>query len=171
MGYELYKKTIDVESSKKAELTYELVMKSKSKILKKSLIFPGRGQWYAEYKTKGTLITLLQIATIAGAVGATVNSMNAQSEYDDAQTAYKTAYSSLDIKRTRMDMKDKYDTIKTASTLQMAVIGAVAGVYLWNIIDAAFTSPKTLAKQDTDTINIKPAIKNGYAGVHASLRF
>ncbi|MFC1694278.1 PEGA domain-containing protein [Candidatus Latescibacterota bacterium] len=171
MGYEVYEETFTTQKAKTTELAPILIPKTKLKAFKKSLIFPGSGQRYTEHKGKGVLITVLQIATIGGAVGATVKSMEVQSEYDDAITDYKNAGSLYEIDRTAKFAEDKYDEASGASTAQMAAIGAAAAVYLWNIIDVAINSPKVEVRPPGNAINIQPRIEKDYSGIFLSMRF
>ena len=97
--------------------------------------------------------------------------MNAQSEYDDAYDVYKNAYISSEIEQARKDKNDKYDASVNATTLQVAAIGLVLGVYVWNVLDAALISPKVDVTTPWNSINIEPDIDTGYSGISVNMRF
>ncbi|MFC1528334.1 PEGA domain-containing protein [Candidatus Latescibacterota bacterium] len=171
MGYELYRETVTVNQGSPVELSYHLLPKTKRRALKRSLIFPGSGQRYAEYRGKGTLITILQLATIGGAVATSLSAQSAWSDYDDAETAYKTASIGADFSVLYSDLDNKHETASFASNLQMITIGTAAAVYLYNVIDALMTEPKVEVKPKFNSLRIEPGIGKEYASISVSVGF
>ena len=172
IGYETHRERVTVSPSAPVSISPVLVPKTKGKALMKSALLPGTGQSYAEYKAKGALITCAQLAAIAGAVGATLWANDARSNYDHAYDAYKRASSHSAISVARDDMNGKYDTVSSAETLQLALIGAAAAVYAYNLIDAAFfTTPKIEVKPPSVSLRFEPYTNHGVSGISASLRF
>ena len=133
---------ISLRKGEPVQLAYTLFPKTSGRTFIKSMYFPGSGQRYAEHKGKGYLITLAQLATIAGVVETTLLSMEAQKDYDDAKDAYNNSASPDEVDRTYKILKEKYDTSKQAQTYQLISAGAALTVYLYNLIDAALTVPK-----------------------------
>ncbi len=168
-GYETYKETVKVENGSPVEISYQLMPKLKSKVLTKSLFIPGRGQYYADYRGKGALITVLQIAAVGGAVVTSLNASNAWSDYDDAEADYKKAVSNFDVHYG--ELENKHDTASSASTLQMITIGVTAAVYAYNIIDALMTEPKVEVKPDFNSLRIEPRIGREHAGIAVNIEW
>ena len=148
-----------------------LLPKTQWDVLKRSLAIPGWGQQYSGYRGKGTLITILQLATIGGAVATSLNARSAWSNYDDTETAYNSAGLWSDFDTLYADLEDKHEKASSAATLQMITIGAAAAVYLYNVIDALMIEPKIDVKQDLGSFKIEPYIRKEQAGIYASVRF
>ena len=170
-GYEDYKENIRIRKGNPYNLTYTLYPKTRKKTLIKSLILPGSGQRYAEYKTKGYLITLLQTAAIAGVVQTTMMSIDTQNEYDEAKDAYKNSSSQNDFDKNYIVLEDKYDERKSAHTFQLITGGTALAVYLYNIIDAALTEPKVEDRFTENSLLITPHISMNHASMSVCVRF
>lgn len=170
-GYERYTENVTIGAGSPAELSYTLKPIDYRKIVRKSLVFPGSGQLYAGRRTKGAFITILQVASIGGAVVTSLNASSARSDYDDAYNAYKRASTSGDISDARDEMNRKYDTVSSAKTLQLYLIGVVAAVYAYNIIDAALFEPKIEVRPPSASLRFEPYTNHGVSGISASLRF
>ena len=56
-GFEDYTKNIQVIRGERTVVNYSLIPKSRTRVFTNSLIFPGSGQRYAEYRAKGNIIT------------------------------------------------------------------------------------------------------------------
>ena len=171
MGYETHHARVTVSQKNPLNLNPVLIPKTRNKALLKSLLLPGFGQRYSEHKSKGAFISVLQAAAIAGVVVATIRNNNTQNEYDDAYTAYKRAATPDDIKATRKLMKAKHDTVTTARNTQNVVIGATAIIYLYNVIDAALTTPKIEVKMPVSSLSLEPYIAERYTSFGICMRF
>ena len=171
MGYEKYEKTVTVGPGDPAEIRYRLMPKMKSTVLKKSIILPGSGQRYAEYKVKGSLITILQLAAIGGIVATSLDASHAWSDYDEAEASYKNAPDESDFEGLYADLENKYDTASSSANIQMVVIGAAAAVYLYNIIDAMRTEPRVDVKPVSSSLHTEPVIGEKLAGISLGMRF
>jgi hypothetical protein len=167
-GYESHRQILTVKSPQNTIPGILLIPKSKHKAFTKSLFVPGRGQWYADHKAKGALISILQLATIAGVVGASLSAQNANNEYEDAKEDYQsiTLSEKWRLGASSSKMYDSYDKASDASKLQYAAIGAAIAVYAWNLLDAALTEPKVEVK-----ISDRSFVPNGLYGVSLAVRF
>ena len=170
-GFEVYRAPLDVLRAQKIEFSYRLIMKSKKEAFRRSLLIPGRGQRYLENTTKGDMMTGLQIAAIGGVIAAYLNASNAVKKYHDARTIYKTADNPMDAHRAWENMKTRYDKAHYASNGVYFMLGAAAGVYLWNVIDAAFIPPERERKHLIQSFHFDLDIREGYSGVSALMRF
>ncbi|MDP2983953.1 MAG: PEGA domain-containing protein [Candidatus Latescibacter sp.] len=171
MGYETHREQVTVSPSTSLNISPVIIPKTKNKALLKSIVFPGSGQYYAEYKGKGAFISVLQIAALAGAVGATLSANDARKKYDDAYVTYKNAVIPGEIQTARTEMNAKYNKVSSTGTIQSILIGTAVAVYLYNIVDAIFTVPKIEVKPPKNTWNIEPGIKYNFSGLYAIARF
>jgi hypothetical protein len=164
-GYETHRQILTVKSPHNTIPGIMLIPKSKRKAFTKSLMIPGRGQWYTEHKGKGALISILQIATIAGVVGTSLNAQSANNEYEDAQDDYRSISLSEKerLAESSLRMYESYDKASNAAKLQYVVIGSAIAVYAWNLIDSALSESKISPNQSTLTM--------GNNGMLLSVRF
>lgn len=170
-GFEDYKEKIWVEKGKPVNLTYVLEPKTKTRAVLKSLIIPGRGQWYAEHQVKGTFLFLFQTTALAGTAWSTYSYLMALDDYDDAKTAYNNAVTPTDIENTRNKMVDTHDKAKSLHTLHIATIGMAAGVYLWNAFVIMLTNPRDDHETSNSHVDFTPFSRVGFSGVRMNIRF
>ena len=170
-GYENHIEKISLRKGEPVQLTYTLFPKTRGRTFIKSMYFPGSGQRYAEHKGKGYLITLAQLATIAGVVETTLLSMEAQQDYDDAKDAYNNSASPDEFDRTYKILEEKYDTSKQAQTYQLISAGAALTVYIYNLIDAALMEPNIDKVFDEKRLFMEPRMTHGYSSIAVSMRF
>ena len=97
--------------------------------------------------------------------------INTQGEYDNAKDAYYNSASQDECNRAYIYMEDKYDNVKSAHTLQMISAGAALTVYLYNLIDAAMTKPKSVNNYRFGVLHIEPKIKKNYSAIFVNVRF
>ena len=170
-GYEDFREKVRIRKGSPYQLNYTLSPKTRKRTFLKSLILPGSGQCYAEYKAKGYLITLLQAAAIAGVVETTMTSVDAQNEYNDAKDAYINSSSQNDFDKNYIVLEDKHDERKSAHTLQLITGGVALAVYLYNLIDAALTEPKVEDRFTEKSFLITPSISMNHTSISLSVRF
>ncbi|MDP2984127.1 MAG: DUF5683 domain-containing protein [Candidatus Latescibacter sp.] len=173
MGYETYREQANVSQSAPVNISPVLIPKTKRSVLMRSIFVPGTGQYYAEYKGKGVLISVLQIAAIAGVVGTTLSANTANTDYEDALTAYRSITQTEFAKfpDARIKVRNTYDKASQVSTVQLAVIGIAAAVYVWNLVDAAFTEPRVEMKPPSNAMHLEPRIESNECGISLAVRF
>jgi hypothetical protein len=167
------KQPVSIIFTENQSRAYKEARQRKMKTLTKSIIIPGTGQWYAGNKVKGALITVLQLATAGGAVFATLDAKSAIDNYDTARKAYEEMGANYQafFDEKYQEVKKTHDDAVSASNLRKAALGAVAVVYLSNIIDAALTTPKVDQRPKSVSLRIEPAIEPGRFGFMAAVRF
>lgn len=170
-GYERYSGKVSVGADSPVEVSYTLNPIDTGKIVRKSLVLTGSGQWYAGQSSKGAFITVLQVVTIGGAVVTSLNASKARSDYDDAYDTYKNASTYSVITAARKYMDDKYTKAKSAETMQMAALGAIAIVYMYNVIDAVVASRTTEVGAFPSGLDIEPRFGKDTSGIAISMRF
>jgi hypothetical protein len=110
-------------------------------------VFPGRGQLYQsddEHKTRAVVGNIFKYGTIISLIASAYSwdsFNNAQKEYDDAYEIY-LQQSDLDLINThREKSEDLHRKMQDVEKLAISFSGAVAGLWLINIIDAAINFP------------------------------
>lgn len=142
-GYETTSKMVNIAPNQRKELSVKLTRKSNSKAFVSSLFVPGLGQHYLEKKGRAVLFPLLEVGAIAGAVIFNSQYNNSIQEYNDIRNSYSTAINQTEIDTYYYQMTSKYDDIESAEKMRNIFIGAAAGIWLWNVLDAALFGPDT----------------------------
>ncbi len=170
-GYEKYAVNVFIGRGKPLDISYHLSPKSKNGVLTRSLIFPGSGQRYAEYRGKGMFISALQIITLGAVAATSVSALGSWDDYDKAEETYRKARSDADFGTLYDDLESKYNSASDAGNLQNAAIAAACAVYIYNVLDALMTEPRIELSSRYDTIQITPVVSRHNTGLAASVRF
>ena len=183
-GNDDYETTVNIVRAENTDLTFKIIPAAKKQVVtgnlplisrkqavKKSLVFPGRGQRYLGLRKKGNIITALQIVSLGGYIAAYRNAFIAVNSYDDAKDAYENADNPADIQDAWDRMKSKHDTAESASRLARVVLAGASVIYLWNVVDAVFISKQPGGMPQKHSINLTPFIDGKCSGISASMRF
>ncbi len=126
-GFENQKEKISLRKGEPVQFAYILFPKTRGRTIIKSIYYPGSGQRYAEHKGKGNLITLAQLATIAGVVETTLLSMEAQQDYD-AKDVYHNSASTDEFDQTSFEQWQRrrcsryyYSSVNRQRNLSVAI--------------------------------------------------
>ncbi len=170
-GYETYRSVTYFSESQQAQLDIKLKPKTRTKALFRSLIFPGWGQKYNNQSTKSTLFS---IATIGSAVGYVL----IKSDYDDKLDIYNQRKSLFnqadqwsDLAGLEASMWEAQKEANDAEDKLNVVMIAVAGVYIYNILDAFLFFPDYDSYTEYKAITIKPEIGRDRAAITLAVRF
>ena len=147
-GFELWEKPFTVlEGNDYIAPITSLQPKSRRKAIFSSIVFPGRGHLYQsddEHKTRAVVGNIFKYGTIISLIASAYSwdsFNNAQKEYDDAYEIY-LQQSDLDLINThREKSEDLHRKMQDVEKLAISFSGAVAGLWLINIIDAAINFP------------------------------
>ena len=176
LGYEDLTRNYRVSLGEQIKQEINLRSKTKGKAFFRSLIFPGRGQFYSADKDHGgrrftgLIYSAGAIVCMAGTGYLWNEFMTANTDYDVAKKAYLQATQLIDIDDARMTMDDKHQVVNSARSAAIAITGVTVGLWLWNSIDAMLFFP-----QDYGMYSVTPGINtNGqetYATVKISKHF
>ena len=146
-GYETKKQTLRVSLGQQINREVSLKPKTRMRAFGRSLIYPGRGQWYSSdrnhtgrriagivYSSTGTLL-------LAGSLYLFSESSAAAQNYESAKKAYDQSTLLTDIESARITMRDAHQNSIDARSAAIGILGATAGLWLWNAIDAAIFFP------------------------------
>ena len=145
-GYEDGKYWVKFAAAENKVLRINLTLKSKPKAMLRSLVFPGLGQKYSEHTVRAIIFPLLELAAIGGAVWANNEFTNAANLYTQSKQDYINAITEDEINLSRTEMDKKYKTATAKRDQRTLIIGAAAGIWIWNVIDTAIWGPKIKVK-------------------------
>ncbi len=148
-GYETWKKSFTIMEGKNdyiAPIT-SLIPKSRLKAIKKSIVFPGGGQLYQsddEHKSRAIIGNIFKYGTITAMLGTAYGWYS----FNDAQSKYNDTYQ-LYLQQTDLDLinshrettEDLHRKMQDTEKVAITFTGAVAGLWLINIMDVAINFP------------------------------
>ena len=132
---------IDVASDNHYDISFNYSQFSFKPLLYSSVI-PGMGQIYSKSYMKGSLILISTLATGGLLVWAINNYHQKTNEYNLLQEKYHSAETEAEASYYRSLTQNAYDKTNTASTLKDLAIVTLAGIYLYNLLDAVIFSGK-----------------------------
>ncbi len=141
-GHEKVKYALELGPNEVKKINVVFRRKTRGKAILKSLLFPGLGQGYSERRGQAVLFPVLELAAIGGALWATGQYNSSIDEYSSARAAYLSAFNDQEIASRRTAMNDAYNDVNSKEKLRNVFFGAAAGIWLWNIVDAALFAPK-----------------------------
>ena len=139
-GYEKYSTDMVLDPAVPVRLDVDLVAKTGFKAAVRSMFVPGWGQAYTGQKTKGFTFALL----FGGSIAAFLIADNRFNDKEDAFTKSKDAYakafasgvSAIELDRLWVARNDAQSDAFDAETVRRISIGAVAGIWGLNVLDA-----------------------------------
>ena len=138
-GYKRKSISFNIKAKKLTKLEYKLTPIVRSKAIKKSLLFPGLGHFYAESSSKGTLFFLLGAVTSGGAVYTRYLITDKTKNYNVAKENYLSATDPTEIERLRSIYQKTLDAKNFNLNVTIGYSSAYLIVWLWNIIDVNST--------------------------------
>ena len=102
----------------------------------RSFLVPGAGQRYMGEDTRGNFFFTLTAAAAAGAALVHDEFLTARRDQSDAQRRFDAADTEDEIQATRAVLEEAAGEVDEKQTLRWALVGAAAGVHLWNVLDA-----------------------------------
>lgn len=107
----------------------------------RSLLVPGAGQRYLGAASRGNRFTGAVLVLGAGSILAQQSFLAARRDQNDAQREYQAAETETEAKRWKRELTDAADRTQSRDRLRWALVGVTLGAYVWNVIDAAVSSP------------------------------
>ncbi len=141
-GYENWSTEYSFNGRGDDKLTIKLKPKTRAKAIMRSAVFPGWGQAYADQRSKGFLISLLQFSAIGF-------SIYEDFRYTEALNDYRAALQNLSVQQNTQDGQDELiaQVRATQSNLDDAYarrrrwVIITGSIYLYNLLDAALFFP------------------------------
>lgn len=147
LGYEKYHDRFEVAMGDFPEIDIELNPKRRTKAFFRSLIIPGRGQFYMwDEENPGRLwagITyLFSTMTCAGlSVSSWSTYFSSEDEYKTSKLEYQNAILVDDIVSKQLAMTQSYDDMIIKKDQAKIITGVTIGIWLFNAIDAVLFFP------------------------------
>gem|GEM_PF-2193439 len=159
-GYVGWQEYVDLSAGSRRSLAIHMQPKTRGRAIFRSLLVPGLGQFYSERPGSGALFLTGELLAAGGVVGALVMNRQANDEYETAKEAYIDAgtpppdghyTSQQDVADKRAAMLRKWDQTKTTRNYVFAAAGALAGLHVLNVLDAAINFPHVAALNVSQT--------------------
>jgi len=109
---------------------------SRSKAAFRSLLVPGAGQRSMGREGRGSLFLTAIAGLGAGAVAAHDAFLEARREQSAAQRLFDEAEDEAALRAARASLERAAERTDDRNALRWALVGAAAGVYVWNVLDA-----------------------------------
>ncbi len=153
-GYERFTTRLTVDPTRDMNFDVRLSPKTRAKAALRSLVIPGWGQRYMDHSGKGVLFHFLAASSVAAFLIANSDFNDKFDTYETRQADYQKALdkgaSYTELERLQGQVKSANSEARDAEDVRRITIGAVAGVWALNVIDALLFSP-----EQTGTFNIK----------------
>ena len=141
-GYENWSSEYSFNGRGNDKLTIKLKPKTRAKAIMRSAVLPGWGQVYADQRTKGLLISLLQFSAIGFLI-------YQDSRYTEALNEYRAALNSFQAQQNTQDglddliaqVKASQADLDDAHTRRKRWLIITGSIYLYNLLDAALFFP------------------------------
>jgi hypothetical protein len=174
MGYENWSTDYTFNGRGDDKLTIKLKPKTRVKAIIRSAVFPGRGQAYADQRTKGFLISLAQLSAVGFSVYENFRYDDALNDYRTALRRFQAQQNSQDgqgdliaqVRATKAALDDAYERRKR----WLIITGSI---YLYNLIDAAAFFP-SYHRGDLDvsvTLEPQPDASGAAIGLNVNAKF
>ena len=174
-GYEKYSSKVVLDPARPLTLTIDLTPKSRYKAAVRSMLIPGWGQIYGEQKTKGFLLNLLAVGSVAAYL---ITDHDYNNKYDDFK-ASRQAYDSTvanggsyaDIRARYLNLEAAREDAYDAETRRRVSIGAVIGVWSIGLLDALFFFPEEKGTFSVKGLTVKPTTDFNTVGLTLTKSF
>jgi hypothetical protein len=173
-GYENWSTEYSFNGRGDDKLTIKLKPKTRAKAVMRSAVLPGWGQAYADQRTKGFLIGLVQFSAIGFSLYENSRYNEALNDYRVALNRFQAQQNSQDgqgdlvaqVRATKADLDDAYERRKR----WLIITGSI---YLYNLIDAALFFP-SYHRGDLNvnvTLEPQPDVSGTAIGLNVNAKF
>jgi len=136
--YHPLKQTIKITNELPVTVNYALKPMAKKAVLKRSLIFPGFGQFYQKYPLKGLAFAASGLALAYLAVDAQVNYSDRKNTWLDTRNIYNHNLTQPELWPQQLDdLKKTFDKMKDLEKRRNIFLGGLGIVWSLNLIDIA----------------------------------
>jgi len=174
-GYENAKYIVKLAPAETKMLRINLIPKKKLKAVFRSVIFPGFGQKYAEKSGRAILYPILELAAIGGIIWADDKVGTEVKRYKGYKHNYTYAITEDEIDLSRNGMDKAYKSAVSARDQRTLMIGAAAGIWIWNVLDAAIWGPNVNTRKQIGHHSVTPKFyccdESGNAQLKVSFQF
>lgn len=137
-GYETWKSEVVLGEGGVRTLDLRLSRRSGTRAFLRSAIIPGWGQIYRGSKGKGVLLLAGSCAAAAAYGVLDVRYQDKVDDFDGRRAAYERATTLTEIESTRRALDAATEDADDAYDQRRIAIGALAGIYAFNLLDLLF---------------------------------
>ncbi len=168
-GYEKYTTHMTLDPSKQLALDITLVPKTRLKAAARSLFIPGWGQRYGDQKTKGFFFTVLAAGSVATYLILDNRFRDKFDEFEARRNAFDSARAAggsyADLQTLQQSLASAQKTAYDAENVRRISIGAVVGLWAFNVLDALLFFPEERGTFTVKGVSVKPTAGNGTFGL------
>jgi hypothetical protein len=135
----------------------------------RSVLVPGAGQRYVGRSRRGDLFLAATAALGAGAIGAQSEFLEARRDQMAAQRRFDEAETTEAVGPARDRLGRAANHADDWNTLRWVLVGATAGAYLWNVLDA-FGAGGSLGEGGDVSWSVAPSPDGGFVSATWSVR-
>lgn len=158
-GYESQIGRLMIVPNRGHVLTAKFTPVSRARILLRSAVLPGWGQFHSGNKVKGTVWATLQASALVAALLQNSQYKKAVDDHYTSVERYRNATNIEDIKQSRLEMRQKSQAADKAYDDRQITLALAAGIWAFNVLDTAFLSPTLRANTimpGSVTFNLSP---------------
>lgn len=135
----------------------------------RSALVPGAGQRALWRDRRGSAFFAAIAALGAGAIATHESFLDARRDQAEAQRIFDEARDEAQLRDARERLEEASDRTDDRDALRWALVGAAAGVYLWNVLDAYGLDPEASGARDLSW-SVVPAADGAYVCATWSVR-
>ena len=178
IGYETFQENNNFFEGQRWNPSIEdLNPKTSKESLKRSLIFPGRGQIYTSdiNNTKRRTLGYIQMGLtgvgLLGAIPSWLSFSDKKSIYNDAYNTYMDKTTPEDVNFYREAARDKHDEMVSTKTQAIVFTILTVGVYTWSAIDAYINFPYKGLFLGSEKFDFNLGLQEHQGGVQPRIQF
>ena len=178
IGYETFQENNNFFEGQRWNPSIEdLNPKTSKESLKRSLIFPGRGQIYTSdiNNTKRRTLGYIQMGLtgvgLLGAIPSWLSFSDKKSIYNDAYNTYMDKTTPEDVNFYREAARDKHDEMVSTKTQAIVFTILTVGVYTWSAVDAYINFPYKGLFLSSEKFDVKLGLQEHKGGVQPRIQF
>ena len=178
IGYETFQENNNFFEGQRWNPSIEdLNPKTSKESLKRSLIFPGRGQIYTSdiNNTKRMTLGYIQMGLtgvgLLGAIPSWLSYSDKKSIYNDAYNTYMDKTTPEDVNFYREAARDKHDEMVSTKTQAIVFTILTVGVYTWSAVDAYINFPYKGLFLGSEKFDVKLGLQENKGRVQPRIQF
>ena len=178
IGYETFQENNNFFEGQRWNPSIEdLNPKTSKESLKRSLIFPGRGQIYTSdiNNTKRRTLGYIQMGLtgvgLLGAIPSWLSFTDKKSIYNDAYKTYMDKTTPEDVNFYREAARDKHDEMVSTKTQAIVFTILTVGVYTWSAVDAYINFPYKGLFLGSEKFDVKLGLQERQNRVQPTIQF
>jgi hypothetical protein len=131
----------------------------------RSVLLPGGGQRYLGQGNRANWFLVGVTGFTVGALVAHDEFLERRREQEEAQLRFAQATTPEEVDRWRNELESRHGSTQDMQIVQWTLAGLAAGVYVWNVLDAA-TLVRSSGAPNTFSLSVAPTPSGATAALH-----